>query len=257
MSTPDLAHCYAQVHRLLRGEATAEEAALALGVDVGRTAAYQRFVKGHIAGALEKTYTLMPAVVGVAHWHALVDDYFASHPPTHFELNACTESFVGFLEARLAAGDPKLSRFHVELARLEWLELAVSLTEVECPAAVDTITLNPTLAIFAAEYPVARFALAVRAGREPVVPQEESELSFVLRHLTTLRYRTVVASDALLFAFKVAYEQLTVEGAAEASGLCEADVNAALHTGMQAGIVLLPREQAAGLASSGDPSCAE
>ena len=242
------------MHALVRGELSAEEAAARLGAPVERVAIYQDFVRGHIAKALGKNYTVCRELLSDETWSALEDGYFRAQPARKIELNASAEAFRGFL-GQAAAGTTDLDPAHereiashglalLELAELEWLEFAVYAAQVEIPApsTLETPAVNPSLQVLQFETPVASWLAARRRGdrSSPLPSGGPGETVFLFRGPQTSYAVFVVADDALLFAFKVVHDGLSAAQAAEVTGSAPGDVEAAIQRAAELGLVLRP-----------------
>jgi len=244
------------MHRLLRGEASPAEAAAELGASEERLAAYQGFVRGHIAGVLEKNFTVLPELLGPDAWGELRTRYFAEVPAGDFELNANAAAFPGWLAEQVEAGEPGLTEAHAELCELEWQEFAAFADEAELPdpATLPGPTLNPTLRILELRYPIAGFLAAWRRSvpeARPELPTEEAPgVVFVFRDPETLDHAFAEADDNLLFAFKVVHDEIPLEAAAAAVGADEATVRRTLEEAVSVGLLHLP----AGPAEPGPPT---
>jgi hypothetical protein len=237
------------VHRALRGEVDVGQAAGDLGVSGSRLALYAGFVRQHVRTAVEKNHSVLAALLRGPTWEALVDGYFRTHPPKSYELNAAAEGFRAFLAAEEEAGRHGMAPFHLELAELEWQEW-VAYAHPDCtplPAEVTQPTLNPTLRILRFDHAVAAFVEAWRGaereGREdrPAVPDAPApETVLVFREPASELAFFYRATDALLFALKVAADGLDVQGAASVAGLPKSRVRDLLDRAADIGLIVLP-----------------
>ncbi len=99
-----------------------------------RLAIYRDLFFNNVSGLLAGTYPVLRKILGADRWRDLVRDYFArhkSHTPYFLEIS---RDFLAYLEndRQAAASDPP---FLLELAHYEWVELALSVADVELPDA--------------------------------------------------------------------------------------------------------------------------
>ncbi|MBK8481086.1 MAG: DUF692 family protein [Proteobacteria bacterium] len=247
---PDAQRSMQTMHALLRGQTSAEAAAAVLGAPLVRLRAYQRFVRAHVQGVLDKNYPTLRALLGEARWQPLCAAYFAQVPAQEAELNAAAEQLPAFIEAQLAAGASALTAFHAELALVEWEEFAayVDPARIPAPGELQHLALNPTLRALQLRHAVGSFLADWRAwerGERAAAPPEPDattagETVFVLRDPITQGYRTCVADAALLLAFKAAHDQLTVPAAAALAGVDQGRVERALAEATALGVLVAP-----------------
>jgi hypothetical protein len=228
------------MHQVLRDAVPVAEGAARLGVDPARLAIYHRFVHRHVQHALEANFPATLAALPPETRAALHAAYFAAHPPGTWSLDAAAAAFPAFLDARAGAEPP--TPLHAALAHLEW-----ALSEVYHDPAVlpvpETLTLNPTLTVLESVYPVAAYLVAAQAGGPP--PQVPAALpaptlTLVFRHPVRETACFFAATDALLFALKVAHDALDPLQVAAELGV---DPNAALEAmraGVACGLLLAP-----------------
>lgn len=240
------------VHRALRGETEVGQAAGELGVSRSRLALYAGFVRRHVRTAVEKNHSVLAALLRGPVWEALQDGYFRAHPPAAYELNAAAEGFRAFLAGEASAGRHGLTPFHLELAELEWQEWVAYAHPDRIPLAAEVSrpTLNPTLRILRFDHAVAAFVEAWRAaereGREdrPSIPDTRApETVLVFREPASELAFFYRATDALLFALKVAADGLDGPGAATLAGLPESRVRGLLDRAADIGLVICNLEE--------------
>lgn len=224
---------YRAVHALLRGAASPEQFCAETGAGVAGAALYADSVRRHVVSTLRKNFTALPSAIGEARFGALAAEFFEARPARHPELNRCVEAFPDFLD-ELRPQAPWLTLAHVELARLEWQEVVVSL-------APDPSTPHPRLApvlrIVASTHAVAAQAARLRAG-ERVEAEARTELAFVYRPVGGAGYVTLAADDELLFAFKLAHDGLTLAQARAASGATEQEIRRVLARAEAIGLLV-------------------
>ncbi len=210
-------------------------------VDPRRVGIYGRFVQEYVHDVLDKLFPVCAAAAGEARWRSLCQAYYPRRTAGHFELNQVGAGVAGFLADLLARGE-NLPPFLPDLARLEWAQFAAFGAEVEVPARVTALTVNPTLQTL--QHPWLLCAYCIRTQRDgappPAGPAPGDELALVWRvpgaHLA--RYR---AADArALLALKLAVEGIPPERAAAEGGVPVEQVEAAVRDLAERGLVLLP-----------------
>jgi hypothetical protein len=199
-----------------------------------RVELYGRLVRHHVRATLEKLYPLTRAGAGAARWEELVRAYEASRPARPFEMNRMGEGFPGFLEHEVEGRG--LPAFLPALARFEWTDFAVYASLEPVPERVERLTVNPTLAVLEHPFQLCAYVRDRGQGQPEPVP----ELALLWRHPEQLVTMFVAASDRSLLALKMAVEGLTPSRVAEATGVPEADIQAAVDTCVADGLVLSP-----------------
>ena len=165
-------------------------------------------------------------------WVALADAYYATRPGTHFEINQVGAGFPAFVAARADALPP----FLPQLAAFEWTIFSAYKTAAELPAAVEALTVNPTLATHEHGWRLCPFL----AGARDAPPAAEAELALTWRHPQTLRTRYATATPRALLALKLVLEAIPRERAAAEGGVGVAEVQAALDDAVARGLLLAP-----------------
>ena len=241
-----LSEVQAALHRAFRGEGV-EGVAAEVGVDPGRLAIYQRFVRGHVDDVLDHDFPMVRALVPEASWQALQDGYFAAHPAGHWELNRAAEAFPGYVAERAAGGLTGVTAFHADLAAFEWEQFVafVNPEVLPAPEALEAPVLNPTLSVLSLAYPVLALAEAYDADAlDPATPipgpVDPPEVMLVFRHPTRHFASYLRATDDLLFAVKVVHEGLDPAEAAAAVGATAELAEAAIRKAVDAGLVIAP-----------------
>lgn len=98
-------------------------------------------------------------------WTRLVDRYFETRPPVHFNLNKAASSFSDFLKVDC----PELVTRHPclpELADYEWIELEIMETDARAVRGKDIVLDNPE--VFNSYGPVLNPVLAIRHYQYPI-----------------------------------------------------------------------------------------
>ncbi|MCY1079972.1 HvfC/BufC N-terminal domain-containing protein [Archangium lansingense] len=199
-----------------------------------RVSLYGAMVRHHVTSTLGKLYPLTRAGVDEARWAELVRAYEASSPSRPYEMNRLGEGFPGFLaDEAVRRGLPD---FLPALARFEWTDFAVYASMEPVPARVERLTVNPTLAVL--EHPFQLCAYVRQQKRGP--PERGQEMALLWRHPERLVTMFLAANDRSLLTLKMAVEGLTPPQVAEATGVAEADIRAAVASCVEDGLVLSP-----------------
>lgn len=247
---PTLEETMRMMHSLLRGEKTPAEMKEFFGTSEKRLEIYQRFVRNHVIKTLAKNFTMFRRLVKKEAWQGLRDEYFKNYPPTGWRLNDTCKSFVDFIaqkvrEEKMFGGE----EFYIELAQFEWEEVIVYCNELVIPKAneIESPLLNPTLSIMDFRYPIGKFIYFWRnkQRKDPWITEKEylkpqPQMLFLVRHPQEQRVFFHVATDPLLFAFKVVHDQISLEDAVKLSGQTPQTVRKILADAHQAGIIILP-----------------
>lgn len=230
------------LHRAMRGEIPADDAAAALGSDARRLAIYGRFARHHVQTALEANLPTFAARAG-DRWQALVDDYYAAHPPADWALNHAAAAFPGFVERCVEAGEPAwLTPFQTCLAQAEWaLYRAIAdPTPLPDPRTLSRPVVNPTLLPMRFPYPVADVMLAHRAGEHPPDPAPAEAIVLFYQSPRSGNGRYQKARPDLLFALKAVDAGLDPAAAAEVAGQPLAAAQAAFDHAAEVGVIIRP-----------------
>lgn len=200
-----------------------------------RVAIYGRFVLGHVSTTLEKLYPLTLASVGPERWKQLVDRYTATRPGRHHEMNRMGEAFPAFLADMAEA--LRLPEFVPALARFEWADWAVYVSEEQVPERVERLTVNPTLTVL--QHPF-RLCAYVRQKGSAQAPEAGDEMAFMWRHPRELTTWFMSAHERALLVLKMAMEGLSPSDVAAATGVPESDVRQAVEECSRDGLVIAP-----------------
>jgi uncharacterized protein len=200
-----------------------------------RVALYGQFVRFHVRTTLEKVYPLTQAAVGEERWKQLVEDYTATRPARHYEMNRLGEAFPAFVaDVAEARGLPA---FTPALARFEWADWAVYASEEQVPSRVERLTVNPTLMVLQHPFRLCAYYRAKGAGPAPAVGDE---VAFLWRHPRQLVSWFMSANDRALLVLKMATEGLSAGDVAAATGVPEGNVLRAVEECAEDGLVLTP-----------------
>jgi hypothetical protein len=200
-----------------------------------RVAIYGDFVRHHVRNALEKLYPLTMASVAPERWKELVVEYDATGPARHYEINRLGEGFPAFVAD--VTQTRELPAFLPALARFEWADWSVFVSEEPLPKQVERLTVNPTLTVLQHPFLLAPYIHAKGKGATPA-PGEEMLL--VWRHPEQLRTWFMVGHERALLVLKMALEGLTSQDVAAATGVPEESVRQAVEECIRDGLVLVP-----------------
>jgi len=200
-----------------------------------RVALYGDFVRYHVRSTLEKLFPLTQASVTPERWAELVRDYDATQPGRHYEMNRMGEGFPGFVADVTAARG--LPEFVPALARFEWADWAVYVSEEQVPSRVERLTVNPTLTVL--QHPF-RLVPYIHAKGQGPTPAPGEELLLVWRHPEQLRTWFMAGHERALLAVKMALEGLSAGDVVAATGLAQAVVQQALAECTGNGLLLAP-----------------
>jgi hypothetical protein len=245
---PGLRQTMETLHLLLRGAIGSGHAAELMGVPENRLRIYQEFVRDHIASVLQKNYTVLSDLLGAeGRWESVVERFFQRCPAGEYELNANAAQLRELLDLWSQQGELGITRFHVELAELEWQEFAVYTAEAEIPTADEAkgLTLNPTLVVLRFDHAVAEYIEAWReqvpGSPPPPVPDGPApETLLVFREPVGQLAVFYRATDDLLFVLKMVHEGIGVEQAARLSGLEPEVVSGFVEHAVELGLIVAP-----------------
>jgi hypothetical protein len=237
-----------QMHAVLRGTKSVADVARAVGVNEKRLGIYRGFVRGHVRNSLGKIYPITRQLVGRERWDTLYEGFFASCPPTSWELNTSVEPFYGYLDAQITAGAIPVSPFLASFAQYEWEEFATYIhpAAVPSPETLVAAIVNPTVTVLQFDYPVVPFVVAHPeaddVGPETLLPDrlETPQMALLFRRAETYGVAYHVATPALLFAVRVTMEGMSVEEAATQSGQPIDAIEAAMERAIAIGLILSP-----------------
>jgi selenobiotic family peptide radical SAM maturase len=144
---------------------------------------------------------------------------------------------------RLHTGDLGLPDFLPELARLEWAVHKVKDTEIEIPAEVDQLGVNPTVQLLQLSWKNLCSILNSENDSPLQKPEPGDEFVLVWLDQKSLQAKTQPASDEDLLVLKMVVEGLDPKEVAAAGGLPVGAVDAAIHRAVYRGILLQPRSR--------------
>jgi hypothetical protein len=216
-----LADFFATMRPFLEGRVGASETAAALGgVPAARLGIYGDFSANHRRDTLAGIYIHCRRALG-ERWPAVVEAFFRACPAMDWELNANAEPFVGWAQARAAAGD--LPPWMGDLADLEWWEWAVWVAPSRRPPAPRgaALALAAGVALRPYRWDVVSWmdAAKAEAAPGPAEPAPRDHLVLFWRRPGSLHMARGVASPIELVALKAAFEGVSLARAARAAGV--------------------------------------
>jgi hypothetical protein len=133
-----------------------------------RMAVYRELFFNNIESFLSSGFPVLRQILTDAQWLALIEDFFARHHSETPYFCEIAEEFLAYLQQeRSQAADSKNDYpFILELAHYEWVEMALSIAQVELPPLTEyiddflqqTLTVSPLAWPLAYRYPVHRLA---------------------------------------------------------------------------------------------------
>jgi len=201
----------------------------------GRVAIYGDFVRYHVRSTLEKLFPLTVESVAPERWTELVRDYDATRPGRHYEMNRMGEGFPGFLADVTAARG--LPEFVPALARFEWADWAVYVSQEQVPERVERLTVNPTLTVL--QHPFRLVPYIHSKGKGPA-PEPGEEMVLLWRHPEQLRTWFMPGNERALLVVKMALEGLSPRDVVAATGVAEEVVHEAVREFTGNGLILAP-----------------
>ena len=151
--------------------------ALPAGASRARLQVYAELVYQNLEGSLAACFPVCKQLLGMRRWPRLVRSFLAQHQCATPLFRQIPEEFLQFLQSN-SAGLAWLPTYLPSLAHYEWIELALSLAEVESSAAVpgDLLAgvplLAPALVLLSYPYPVQRIAPGFRPRRPSRTPTQ-------------------------------------------------------------------------------------
>lgn len=165
------------------------------GVPAGRMKVYEQLLFNNLESFLLACYPVLRKVLGKRRWTALVRDFFAQHRCRSPLFRQIAEEFLRYLcdERPAQPGD---LHFMQELAHYEWIELALSISDLEAdPHTFDPsghlldapLILNPVMARLAYRFPVHRISPRYKPqqpGAQPNLIAAFRDASFSVQFVT-------------------------------------------------------------------------
>ncbi len=194
------------------------------GIEDRRLRIYRELIYNNIEGFLSSGFPVLHSIYASADWHALVNDFVASHVSRSPYFSEIAEEFLAYLEHErgVVASDPP---FLLELAHYEWVELALDIADVDLsePKPADTANvLDSNLAVSPLAWPLAYRYRVHHIGPEfqPDEPGEEPTYLVVYRnHSDDVRFMEINAVTFRLL--QLLQEESTLTGAQALEKLAE------------------------------------
>lgn len=181
------------------------------GVPANRMRVYADIVFTNIEGTLAACYPVCKKVLGAEHWRTLVRTFFASHRCTTPLFRQIPEEFLRYLE-NTDGDNALLPPYLYSLAHYEWIELALSVSEVEAPQAIDPLgdlmtgipALTPVLALLSYPYAVHMISPRLKPLQPSPTPihllvfrDGEGDVRFVELNAVSVRLLNTLQAGAL------------------------------------------------------------
>jgi len=239
------------MHSLLRREMTPAEASARLGCEESRITLYPEFVLEHVRNILAKNFTVLAGLFPPEEWEGIVREYFHTHPPDHYEMNANAARFPAFIHRLAGEGRFGIGAFHQELAEMEWQEWLAFSSPRRIPAPEDlgAPALNPTLTVLELSFPVVEYSdrweeervNGFPNGVPPVPGEKDPGIVFVFRHPRSQEAVVIRAADPHLFVFKVVHDAIPLDRAAPEAGIDLPGAESLMVDAEKTGLIILPR----------------
>lgn len=151
------------------------------GIEDRRLQIYRELFYNNIEDFLAHAFPVLRRISDDAAWHARVRDFFARHRARQPQFHQVAEEFLRFLD-EVRGEHPDDPPFLRELCHYEWVELALSVSELELPAPEaggglgpeDLLAGRPLLSplawMLAYEYPVHRIGPDFQPETPPTAP---------------------------------------------------------------------------------------
>ncbi len=99
-------------------------------VEDRRMGIYRELFYNNVEDFLQTAFPVLRRITEPEHWHAMARDFYARHQCREPQFYKIAEEFLEYLDEERGAvvGDPAFLR---ELAHYEWMELALSVSEIE------------------------------------------------------------------------------------------------------------------------------
>lgn len=202
-----------------------ENNSLPEGIEDRRMGIYRDLLYNNIEGFLASGFPVTKTLYSEANWHKMVRDFFAnheSHSPYFLEIS---QEFLAYLENERTP-QPEDPAGLVELAHYEWVELALSITDINIDMSNiepndDLLQGHPALSplawSLAYQFPVHRMCSEYLPTEAPeqttclvVYRNRNDEVKFMEINPVTARLLQLLQDDGNLTG-KQAIEQITTE----------------------------------------------
>ncbi|MBD9562649.1 DUF2063 domain-containing protein [Pseudomonas sp. PDM09] len=127
------------------------------GMDVARVQVYRDLVFSNLSSLLSGTFPVLVKILGDGEWRSLVRIFLRDYRARTPKFGEIAQEFVEFLASEpLALSDGPWPPFMVELARYEWVEMALQQSEAEpLPASDAGLLLDRPLQVSPLAWPLA------------------------------------------------------------------------------------------------------
>jgi len=211
-------------------------------VEERRMKIYRDLFYNNVESFMSTTYPVLCEILGEQRWHALIRDYFANHKAHTPLFPEMPREFLVYLEEEREAQDNDLP-FMLELAHYEWVELALSVSELtddtsKLSAAPDFLNEVPILSnlawLLSYNYPVQHIStefLPEQPSEQPThivasrLPDEE-EISFTEMNPVIARLLQLISDNPEKLTGKELLTQIANE-------LNNPDIDSILNFGQQ------------------------
>lgn len=131
-------------------------------IELRRMKIYNDLFYNNVEDFIANTYPVLRQILSNQHWHALIRDYFANHRAHTPLFPEMPREFLKYLQYERQA-HPDDPPFLQELAHYEWIELAISMLDVEIDPTIfdpekdlltDIPTVSPLACTLSYQFPV-------------------------------------------------------------------------------------------------------
>ncbi len=155
-------------------------------VEERRMKVYRELFYNNIEHFLASAFPVAKKVLGEDSWHRLVREFIHRHPSESPYFLEISQEFLAFLGERPAGAGQTLPPFFLELCHYEWVELALSISDLEIPTEgfdpdgdlLDgQVLVSPLIWCLAYRWPVHE----IGPGHLPATPPDEGTELIVFR----------------------------------------------------------------------------
>lgn len=184
------------------------------GIEDRRLQIYRELFYNNIEDFLAHAFPVLRRISDDAVWHARVRDFFARHRARQPQFHQVAEEFLRFLD-EVRGEHPDDPPFLRELCHYEWVELALSVSELELPAQnadagaapgdllAGRPLVSPLAWMLAYEYPVHRIGPDCLPETSPAAPtylivyrNRQDAVKFMEINAVTARLMQLLEEDA-------------------------------------------------------------
>ncbi len=182
------------------------------GVKPERMSMYAELIFNNIESFLSNNFPVIRKIHTTPQWLQLVRDFFVQHASKTPYFAEIPEEFLSYLQAE--RNNPEDYPFLLELAHLEWVEMALAIAQDELIANIHTenllnqpIRLSPLALSFAYQYPVQQISpdfLPTSPPEQPtflvVYRNPADEVKFMLTNAITYQLLALIKAQPRLVA---------------------------------------------------------